>query len=331
MPDDLLPKDVRDSLENSGVEFDEHGNIIESKFINTDEEDDEDQDDQDNQDVDDQDDDQGDDQDGQDDDDQDDDDDDDENEDDEDEDEPQSRQLKLTKIRERRQSEERVSTKKFEDTQARILAEIEAMKTSRKSKKDDDDDDEADDDGIPPQLRAGLKELEKEAKAFKRQRLKDLARTVEREVNELNLGAKFSDITSSEEWADYLNSRVYGTKVEDLYRAAVQESNSDDIVEFFSDFTERYLPKVQTSRKVSKTVKTAIKTKSTKAPLDDLAVPAKSAAKSKPRRTKFDFKDTDYAQALEQFERGRMSHEKFLEFEGKFETALSKGRVKTTM
>lgn len=292
---DLIPRDMRLQMEEVGIKFDEDGNIIEEDVIS---EEDIISDDDQNDDDDDQNDDQ-------------DDNDDDEDQDDDDEDDDEPLSLKLTK----RHKSEPVK-KESEDIIARLSELINKDKTELQKPELEDD----------PSIAA----LKREVAEFRRMRMKDFAKTVEKDVDNLSLGASFQDIIVSEEWGSYLDSKLLGSKVGNLYAEAIRENDGNAVVSFFKDFTDRYLSEINGTKKVSNSVKKAAKPKSGKPNLDDLAVPNRSKSVRKPKRSKYDFEENDYAKKLEDFERGKLTHAAFVKFENDFSKALTANRVKAS-
>lgn len=311
-----IPLDVQRELEDADFKFDENGEIIEGSFSeNTipDDEDDNEADDQDDSSNDDQDDDQDDSQD---------------DDQDDDDDEPpvrsKSKVISLTPRQEEKDDEEVVNSASLKKMQEDMLKRIDELAkktpgTSSTNLEEDDDDS------------AGVAELKVEARKFQQMRIQMFAKEVERDVNSLALGATFKDMIASEEWRQYLNSRMLGTTIGTLYVDSVKENDSDAVVGFFSDFTGRYLPSVASSKKVSKTVKeaVAVATSKEKPSLDNLSVPDRSkAAKAPLKSSRYDYEEADYQKMLDKAERGRITFEDFTKFDTKFNASLSKGRVK---
>lgn len=324
MADDI-PADVRKQLEESGFSFDSDGQIVEENFTDNfgevPEDDiddiDDDQDDQDDEDH------QDDDKDDQDQDQDDEDQDDDDDQDDDAEDEPPVRSkgktLNLTPRDPKGEEDDiddgRVTSRSLKKMQADM-----ELRISELAKGTDGDDSYEDS--------ASVKELKAEAEKFQRMRMQMFAKEIEQDVNSMSLGADFNDIITSNEWQDYLKSSILGTTIGTLYVDSIKENDSASVVGFFEDFTERFLPKVSSAKKVSKTVKKAVKS-APKPSLDDLSVPNRSKTTNTPRkRSKFDYEEDDYAKMLDDAERGKISHKEFEEFDTKFTDALSKGRVK---
>lgn len=344
----VIPKDIRDALEADGVEFDEFGNPIEkddwfASLTNL-EEDDSQDDDQDTDDQDDQDDDDED----RVDDDQDDDQDDDEDDEDEDDEPEPKRVVKKTQKKTKPEPEEdddedapsgltltpkvkkaveeepkRNNSSDVLDKQQEILNRLNEI-SNRNRQSDQGDENEED------ELAAIRKTLEDEVAHYKRLRLQDFANSVEDSVNRLSLGATFKDIIQSEEWNQYLSTKIMGAKIGDLYLEAIRSSSKDDVISIFNDFAARYVPSVSKHKNV--TVKPKKKdVEDTKDKLEDLVVPDRTKSnKQPPKKSRYDFVDTDYQDMLDKAERGRITVEEFAAFEDKFTKAERTGRVKKT-
>ena len=335
MPNDI-PADVRKQLEASGISFGDDGQIIEDSFtsgfskpkkkakpivqVEKDEDEDEDDDDTDQEDSNDSDDDSL-----EDDTDQEDQDQDEAEDEDEDEDEAPVRKKKSITLTPRKEDDEvkedKVTSETLKAMQLEMIERIDALSKDNEGKPDDEES-------------PSIKELRAEAQKFQKMRIQMFAKEVEQEVNSLNLGAKFKDIITSQEWRDYLNSNILGTTIGTLYVDSVKENDSESVVGFFGDFIGRFLPSVARSKKVSKTVKETLATNIAKSKdkpsLDDLSVPNRSKTTNSPRKaSKYDYKESDYDVMLNNAERGKITYKEFNEFDTKFNTALSRGRVDT--
>lgn len=319
-----VPRDVRESLEKAGVKFDNQGNIIEDEnetFIEINEDEVEEDDEVlDNSDED------------EDDDNTDDSDDGDSEEDDEDDDEDE--------VEEEQEEEPEPKPKKRKQKAEKAEDDDLPKLTPKKAKKEESDPDEAiseirknlktliekgealksnkkEDDGDDPHVL--LSELRREAEEFRRMRFKAFADGVKARVNQNSYGAQFDDIINSAQWEEFLSKKAYGSKIGDLYRAAIQSQDTDSVVFFFDDFASKYLTRP------SKEDKSVTKQDD----LDDLAVPDKTKTSGKPKkRSKWDFEEADYSTKLDEAERGIITREEFIKFSDAFESALSKGRVK---
>jgi len=323
MPDNI-PTDVRKQLEDSGLSFDADGQIIEDSFtsgfddtkkkkkpvVEVKEDEDEDEDitssENDNQDDEDDEDENK--------------DENDEDEDEDEDDEPPVRSKKTISLTPRKKDEEDVSDDKITSKTLKVMQEEMLERINSLAK---------DTEGKLDEEAPSVKELRAEAQKFQKMRIQLFAKEVESDVNSLDLGAKFKDIITSQEWRDYLNSNILGTTIGTLYVDSVKENDSESVVGFFEDFTARFLPSVARSKKVSKTVKEAVK--STEKPsLDDLSVPNRSKTSNSPRKaSKYDYKESDYGLMLDKAERGKITSKEFNEFDTKFNASLSKGRVDT--
>lgn len=120
------------------------------------------------------------------------------------------------------------------------------------------------------------------------------------------------EISNSQQFDEYLNNTVFGVSKRTLLKRAMDERDREATFEIFRDFKNSRSPKKDT----------------TKASLDELAVPEKSGTKSAPkRRAKFDFKQSEFEEKLGKFQRGKMIKKDFDEFATKFNKALNEGRV----
>jgi hypothetical protein len=170
--------------------------------------------------------------------------------------------------------------------------------------------------------------LREEAARFKQMRLRQFANNVELSVNAKFPDTTFKEIIASAEWEEYQNSRVMGSRVGDLYIATVKSEEPEDVISFFDDFVDRFLPSKSKAKPVAAAMKKVIK-KENKPDLKDLAVPDKAkAAVTKPTRSGFDFTASDYQKMLDKAERGQITLEDFTKFETKFLKAEKEGRVK---
>lgn len=313
-----IPKDVLDDLENSGFTFDENGEIVEDSFIKEDtakkitpvsEDDNVDENDQQ-----------------------------DEDEvltsttnDDPDEEEDdivdplltnEPKKLLLTSRDEKlKQSKESDSEQiaRLQRSQEELLERVKALSEAKTYSKAEDTTEDEDD----------LASLRAEAARFRKMRVEAFAKDVEREVNSLALGAEFKEIITSDEWQNYLNSSVLGTVVGTMYIESVKSNDEKTVIDFFKDFSNRYIPSIQNSKKLSPAAaRTAVATNKDKPSLDDLAVPNRSKTTTPPRSKKYDYEEDDYIKQLTLAERGKISHQQFNEFDDKFNKALAQGRVK---
>ena len=319
-----VPKDVRKTLEEAGVKFDDQGNIIEDlneTFMELGEGNEEDDDDLDDQD-DDLEEDEGDDDDDESDDTDEDSDEGDDDSDEEEEPEPKKRKKKTKKD-------------KTEDTDDDGLPKL-TPKQLQKQKSDDDDsmseirrnlkailekgndlksDDQDDDD-----TQSALQDLRKEAEEFRKLRFQTFANNIRDRVKQSNYGVPFDDIINSTQWEEFLNKKAYGSRIGDLYRSAIQSQDSDSVLFFFDDFASKYL------QRASKKEESVNKQKDD---LDDLSVPDKTKTSGSPKkRRQYDYEEADYITKLDEAERGIITREDFVKFSDSFESALSKGRVK---
>lgn len=122
----------------------------------------------------------------------------------------------------------------------------------------------------------------------------------------------FEEIVNSQQFDEYLGRTVFGVSKRTLLKRAMDERDRGATFEIFEDFKNSRSPKKDT----------------TKGSLSDLAVPEKSGTKSAPkRRSKFDFKQSDFQSKLRQFERGKLNQKDFNEFTEKFNKALDEDRV----
>jgi hypothetical protein len=309
---DILPQDVIDELKASGVKFDEDGNIIEEQV--TQEENDPETDENDDS--------------GNDDDTEQGDADEDVGDDDADElsdevdDEPPVKKVKPV-----------------EKTKLKL--------TPRKSNADDPDKDELlklrrDNEELQAQLAALTKDdaskpedsMKTEALRFKHLRLREFKNSVSRSVDSLGLGATFNDIIASEEWPQYLNTKVFGSKVSDMLKNAIEESNLDDVISFYTDFSTRFLPSVAKTKQPSPAMRKVVKNSNSEK-LADLATPNKTQADRKSgmdtSRKAYLYNESDYETMLSKAERGQMPYSDFVKFETKFDAARKAGRVKPSV
>jgi hypothetical protein len=318
---DYLPADLLRQMEESGVKFDENGEVIDpDNFLDNEEDQSDDQtdDQQDNTDN------------------EDDSQDESENDDNqsgeessdeddlEEDDEPAPK--KKAKVASEEKSSRLVLTPKTKDEPEvntevmdlrRELSEIKALLAAKKSETPKEDEGD-----IGATLR-------KEVDSFRRMRMDNFASTIESEVNSSFPQTSFKDIIASKEWEQYQNSRVMGARVGDMYLTTIRSEEKGDVVSFFTDFVDRYLPSLSKATPIAAAMKKAVKADPNKAKLEDLAVPDKAkAAVSKSKRTGFDFTTSDYAKALDQAERGKMSVAQFAKFEEGFFKAEREGRVK---
>lgn len=322
---DILPPDVVAELKASGVKFDDDGNIIEEEFLTDDNEsdgaqdDDADEDAADATEADDEDADEADDE-----------ADEDEDDADDEDDEPvktkapkssKKQHLKLTR-KKTESSSQNDEIEELKRQNRKLEARIDAL--TKSSKYDTDADDDA-----PEAL------IQKEAMRFKHMRLQEFRRSVVKTINDLELGGTFDDIISSEEWAQYLNSKIFGVKVGDMLKSAIEETNLDDVVSVYTDFTSRYLPQMSKVKPASKQVKKLLP-KNGNERLKDLATPERTTADRKgavqsSRKSTFLYTEADYEAMLSKAERGLISHDDFVKFETKFEAARKAGRVKLSV
>jgi hypothetical protein len=307
---DILPQDVIDELKAAGVKFDENGNIIDEVItpdedIQDDSQTDSGESDQEDTDSE----------------------ADDEADEDDDEVEEEVSPVK-TKAIKADLAEKRMKLTRRADPIDENNAELLAL---RKEKKDLED-----------QLAALLKDneetpedaIKKEAMKFKHLRLREFKNSVSRSVDDLDLGANFNDIISSEEWPTYLNTKMFGSKVSDMLRNAIEESNLDDVISFYTDFANRYLPTLAKTKVPSAPVKKLIK-KANAESLSDLATPNKTQVDRKtsvdPSRKTFLYNESDYEVMLTKAERGQLPYDDFVKFETKFDAARRAGRVKSSV
>lgn len=313
---DMLPPDLLKEMEESGVKFDENGEIIEpNQFLSDADEDSPEDEEDENADTPD---------DGEDDtdpsgeDDSDESDDEDSEEDDEPEDEPEESKVK---IKPRFKLTPKKAEKETDDSEVvelrRRLAELEEkIKTPVPSK------DEEDENALASTLR-------KEVSQFRKMRMKEFANSVETTIDVMYPETSFKEIISSSEWQDYQNSRVMGARVGDLYLTTIKSEDKDDVVSFFSDFVDRYLPSLSKAKPIAAAMKKVVKAPVNKPALKDQALPEKAkATTTKSKRSGFDFTTSDYATMLEKAERGKISVDDFTKFEEKFLKAEREGRVK---
>lgn len=351
-----LPKDVYDSLVASGVKFDEQGNIIDDDFfdnldpVDTDEDEQEEVRNQqpdpveetDDQDEDDEDEDEDEDESEQDDKSE----QEDENPDDADEEPEQKKSLEkkpAKKPADADKSEEKpfkltpkATAKPVEDKQVdnaeiiRLREELLALKEALVSQGKPQaqkpsvvaEDDEFDDEDLTDEQRNFIKELKKERAEFHKVRMRQLSSMLENEVNRKfkDNNLSFAEITTSQEWADYLGTMRYGSRIGDFYVNAIKSGEISEMISFFDEFKERYIPKKEVKSQSANQKK-----------LSDLAVPDNTKAKKRLKTpSKYDFEEKDFSEKLEQFQRGRISAEQFAEFERKYEAAEIAGRVRPT-
>lgn len=320
---DILPADLLEEMLANGVKFDEDGEIIEeNSFLSGEEATDEDEEDEavgeegtddDSEESSDEDD----------------------SEDDSDEADEEPKVAKLARkvnLKKELADEEEVTepkikltpkvTKQTENenselfTLRRELAELKALIAKKPEEKTAENGED---------LGASLRE---EAARFRQMRLRQFANNVELSVNAKFPDTTFKEIISSAEWEDYQNSRVMGSRVGDLYIATVKSEEPEDVLSFFDDFVDRYLPSKAKAKPVAAAMKKVMK-KETKPDLKDLAVPDNAkAAVSKSKRAGFDFTASDYQTMLDKAERGQITLEEFTKFETKFLKAEKEGRVK---
>ena len=312
---DILPKDVVDELKASGVKFDDDGNIIEEVVT-------EDQDDSNDNQGDDDNEPEG-----------------DTNSDDSDADE-NAGDDDADEFSDEDDAEPPVKKSKTPEKSKFKL-------TPRKSNADNPDKDELaklrrDNEELQAQLAALTKDddskpedaIKTEALRFKHLRLREFKNSVSRSVDSLGLGATFNDIIASEEWPQYLNTKVFGSKVSDMMKNAIEESNLDDVISFYTDFTTRYLPSVARTKQPSPAMRKAVKSdKADK--LADLATPSRTQADRKSgtdnSRKAYLYSESDYEVMLAKAERGQIPFEDFVKFETKFDAARKAGRVKPSV
>lgn len=319
------PADVLESLKQSGVKFDEDGNIIEEKFIddnteidedvNTQEEeiledeldaDEEDDGEEDDEEIDAE-------------------EDDGEEIDDEEVEEEVKPKVKpkksLTPKGKKENPDQDINSelgrlRKQREDQEATIARLEKLLEDSKRNLDPDGD---------IQSRSIVEEEIQKFKVFKE---KQFASEVRKSVNSLQIGANFEEIINSAEWAEYMGSSVKGHKINDLYIGVVQRGiengEVEPLIEYFEDFALKYLNEDDGGEKPSKSSSGTKKRK-----LEDLAVPEKTKASRSVKSRKFDFKAEDFEIMLDKAQRGSITQKQFVAFEKKFETALSKGRVKT--
>lgn len=309
-----IPNDVRKSLENSGVKFDQDGNIIEDDFFDNQENDLEDQQDDDLDDDNQQDDDDLDDEDDQQDNDDLEDDEDQQDDDDLEDDTPKKKKKPSPSWKNNLTPKSNISNDSTETSE--ILKRIEAIQQQiqNNTQQDDDLDDQQDD----PNQKL-LSKLQEEARNFEKMAMRRLASELSREVNRRfeKYGVNYNNVINSQEWDDFLNTKVYGESIGKRYQIAIKNQDIDTMVNVFDDFGDRYLKEKEKEKKEKK--------KS----LSDLAVPESSKAKrSVKRRAKYDFAQSDYSEKLNLMERGKITPEEFYSFEAKFEKAEREGRVK---
>lgn len=310
----LIPKDIMDSLVESGLKLDDDGNVInEEEFINQDQDDDVDDLDDDLDDNNDNEDDVTDDL-------HDDDDyldDDDDDDDDLDDDTDDKKVIKTSK--------KTLTIASDDDNVDEDNSEVEELKSELKQLRKLVNSN-ANSKGNEGEELTPEEELREEVRKFRKMRLDNFANDVTRRVNSLNLGYRFDDIIASKEWKTYQKSVILGNTVGKLYEAAIMQNDSDAVVSFFEDFSEKYLSEEKTDINAKKGADK--KAKSKKSNLDDLAVPEKSKPARQTRKSKFDFHADDYGTKLELFERGKMSTSEWQKFENDFEKSSLKGRVK---
>jgi hypothetical protein len=306
---DILPPDVVADLKASGVKFNDEGNIIQDAYLAQDDEEDDLQ--TEDKDLDTQEDDPVEDGDAE--------ELDVETPEDEEDDEPaedtrkklSARRLALTRRKEASEDGED-SSEKYQRENAELRAQLAALLK---------DDEEKPEDAI-----------KKEAMRFKHMRLQEFKNSVVRSVNELDLGGSFQDIIASEEWSTYLNTKVFGVKVSDMLKNSIEETKLDDVVSFYADFTDRYLPSVAKTKSPSKTAKTMLS--KSRANLADLATPKRAEVDKRAgdnKRSGFLYTETDYGDTLSKAERGLISFDDFVKFEAKFNAAKKAGKVKLSV
>lgn len=312
-----MPSDVRKSLEESGVKFDDQGNIIEDEFLDNQfsededeledeevEEDVEEEIEEVEEDLED-------------------DDDDDEDEDELEEEEPEVKSKSKKKVKADPSGwsltpKEAVPAKEEKVDISAIMQKIEDLQSSIAQPAPSTDGQEPTPvlDNSPES--AAIEELKAEAKRFKQMSMQRLAADLEREVNRRfsDRGVKYKDIINSVEWEQFLKKSMYGQPINKFYVTAIENSDWDTMVSVFDGFKENYFPE-----KVEE--KSAKKKK-----LEDLAVPQNSKTNRKPkRRSKYDFNASDYSNKLELMTRGKVTPQEFYDFEAKFEKAEKLGRV----
>jgi hypothetical protein len=170
--------------------------------------------------------------------------------------------------------------------------------------------------------------LREEAAKFRQMRLKQFAHNIETSVNAKYPDVSFKEIIASSEWEEYQNSRVMGRRVGDLYAIIVESEEADDVISFFDDFVGKFLPSKSKSKPIAQAMRKVVKQEN-KPALKDLAVPDNAkAAVTKTARSGFDFVASDYGRQLNLAERGKISRDEFDKFETKFFRAEKEGRVK---
>lgn len=314
-----MPDYLKKSLEQSGVKFDEHGNVIGDDLFDSDDQEDQDEDQELDEDV------------------EDDSDEDVEPESDEDEDETEDEDEE----EEEEPSEDTAAPKKkpvaeekkfkltpraaADQGQTSSNSEIESLKneirqlkealqsgvTQGRAQVDESADDE-------DSTQAVLEKLKSEREQFQQFRMKQLATTLSNEVDRRFKDANitFADITSSQEWDNYLKTKRYGSTIGKFYVDAVKSADLDQMLNFFDEFKTRIEP-------------TIVSNKTPKKSLSDLAVPDKNKATRRVKKpTKYLYDESDYSTQLRKFERGEIDAKKFADFEKKFDAADRQGRVR---
>lgn len=341
MPNNM-PKDLYDELTASGVTFDENGNIVDDPLFSFDvDETDEDQkDDDQTDDNDDQTDDADDNEDNEEDNgdiDNDSSDPDDDNSDTESEVTPPEQKVKPESAKKIEQAQPKFKLTheddnthtKTVDTSSEIqslkaqIERLEALLLERNTQaKADTSVDVPDEDDDP--VKSIVRRLEAEREEFRMMKVRELANSLEREVNRrfADLGVNFKEITTSKEWKTYLNQRRYGQQIGNFYAQAVQSGDLDEMLMYFDEFKDMNAPAA---------TQAPVRDSGTNKKLADLAVPDNTKATKKLKRpSKYDFTYEDFSKKLEDFERGRITPAQFDEFERKFEEAEAKGRVRPT-
>ena len=320
---DILPPDLLKEMEASGVKFDENGEIIDPNQFLSDVDDDSSNEEEDQSNAPDEDDQEDDSEDQEDDSSEDDDESDDQEEDEEEEEEkPAKKTAKKVDIKPRFKLTPK-SNKSDDDSDNEVadlrrqLKELEAKIKAPVQSNDDEDDTTL------------ASTLRREVSQFRKMRMKEFASSVESTINTMYPETSFQEIITSVEWQDYQNSRVMGARVGDLYITTIKSEEKDEVVSFFSDFVDRYLPSLTKAKPVAAAMKKTLKPNGTKPKLEDQAIPEKAkATNGKPKRSGFDFTTSDYNTMLDKAQRGQISVEEFTKFEDRFLKAEREGRVK---
>jgi hypothetical protein len=121
---------------------------------------------------------------------------------------------------------------------------------------------------------------------------------------------------------------MLGSRVSDMLVASIKDTNLSDVTSFYKDFSERYLPMIQKSKKIDP--KLAKATGKPKSKLEDVAVPSKTQTDSVAikKNSPYLYTGNDYIDMLDKAQRGRISLDDFDKFEKKYEAALKAGKVK---